>query len=211
MLYAYVRTLNSDFNENYYKHCNNKYWPRMNEDTRWFKYDRDDLCVNKSQFVPVIFEPPCIKQILNSHNLIFFYVPLQAWTGPWGSSRLSPGFSWRSAHGGRSSALRTDRLYSQKFSWYSFLEAESCHNSVPYLSSSRLPLKMQKFTNITKDYKCSLWFYLGVKLRRSHSNWFRVFEKRRWRSYLSVNGRKTRETRTHCTMRRSFWSVKLAK
>jgi hypothetical protein len=26
--------------------------------TRWFKYDRDDLCVNKSQFVPVIFEPP---------------------------------------------------------------------------------------------------------------------------------------------------------
>ena len=29
--------------------------------TRWFKYDRDYLCVNKSQFVPVIFEPPCIK------------------------------------------------------------------------------------------------------------------------------------------------------
>jgi hypothetical protein len=29
--------------------------------TRWFKYDRDDLCVNKSQFVPVIFEPPCIS------------------------------------------------------------------------------------------------------------------------------------------------------
>jgi hypothetical protein len=27
----------------------------------WFKYDRDYLCVNKSQFVPVIFEPPCIK------------------------------------------------------------------------------------------------------------------------------------------------------
>jgi hypothetical protein len=27
--------------------------------TRWFKYDRDCLCVNKSQFVPVIFEPPC--------------------------------------------------------------------------------------------------------------------------------------------------------
>jgi hypothetical protein len=26
---------------------------------RWFKYDRDYLCVNKSQFVPVIFEPPC--------------------------------------------------------------------------------------------------------------------------------------------------------
>jgi hypothetical protein len=27
--------------------------------TRWFKYDRDYLCVNKSQFVPVIFEPAC--------------------------------------------------------------------------------------------------------------------------------------------------------
>ena len=26
---------------------------------RWFKYDRDYLCVNKSQLVPVIFEPPC--------------------------------------------------------------------------------------------------------------------------------------------------------
>jgi hypothetical protein len=27
--------------------------------TRWFKYDRDYLCVNTSQFVPVIFEPHC--------------------------------------------------------------------------------------------------------------------------------------------------------
>jgi hypothetical protein len=34
--------------------------------TRWFKYDRDDLCVNKSQFVPVIFEPPFI--ILTGRN-----------------------------------------------------------------------------------------------------------------------------------------------
>jgi hypothetical protein len=33
---------------------------RMALFTRWFKYDWDDLCVNKSQFVPVIFEPPCI-------------------------------------------------------------------------------------------------------------------------------------------------------
>ena len=31
----------------------------LGESTRWFKYDRDWLCVNKSQFVPVIFEPPC--------------------------------------------------------------------------------------------------------------------------------------------------------
>jgi hypothetical protein len=29
--------------------------------TRWFKYDQDNLRVNKSQFVPVIFEPPCIN------------------------------------------------------------------------------------------------------------------------------------------------------
>jgi hypothetical protein len=27
--------------------------------TRWFKYDRDCFCVNKSQFVPDIFEPFC--------------------------------------------------------------------------------------------------------------------------------------------------------
>jgi hypothetical protein len=37
--------------------------------TRWFKYDRDDLCVNKSRFVPVIFEPPCIFQITSFRNL----------------------------------------------------------------------------------------------------------------------------------------------
>jgi hypothetical protein len=36
-------------------HCDN---------TRWFKYDRDDLGVNKSQFVPVIFEPPCTSPCL---------------------------------------------------------------------------------------------------------------------------------------------------
>jgi hypothetical protein len=36
----------------------NFYFVRF-ENTRWFKYDRDYLCVNKSQFVPVIFEPPC--------------------------------------------------------------------------------------------------------------------------------------------------------
>ena len=38
-------------------------------DTRWFKYDRDDLCVNKSQFVPVIFEPPCT----NSKSLVMVW------------------------------------------------------------------------------------------------------------------------------------------
>jgi hypothetical protein len=34
------------------------------EYTRWFKYDRDYLCVNKSQFVPVIFEPPCTSLLV---------------------------------------------------------------------------------------------------------------------------------------------------
>jgi hypothetical protein len=56
------------------------------ENTRWFKYDRDYLCVNKSQFVPVIFEPPlyhpryaknirlknvyttCLKIVYHSHD-----------------------------------------------------------------------------------------------------------------------------------------------
>ena len=37
--------------------------------TRWFKYDWDYLCVNNSQFVPVIFEPPCtIKHNIQSHE-----------------------------------------------------------------------------------------------------------------------------------------------
>jgi hypothetical protein len=38
-------------------------------DTRWFKYERDDFCVNKAQFVPVIFEPPCTCRVFL--NLIF--------------------------------------------------------------------------------------------------------------------------------------------
>jgi hypothetical protein len=37
--------------------------------TRWFKYDRDDLCVNKSQFVPVIFELPCIIRAIKSRKM----------------------------------------------------------------------------------------------------------------------------------------------
>jgi hypothetical protein len=43
--------------------------------TRWFKYDRDYLCVNKSQFVPVIFEPPCIispKKRVDLWNALYF-------------------------------------------------------------------------------------------------------------------------------------------
>ena len=49
--------------------------------TRWFKYDQDDLCVNKSQFVPVIFEPPCIKQKGKA-------IPVQTYTCPEGPRKL---------------------------------------------------------------------------------------------------------------------------
>ena len=42
--------------------------------TRWFKYDRDDLCVNKSQFVPVIFEPPCITTCAFVQGVIFINI-----------------------------------------------------------------------------------------------------------------------------------------
>jgi hypothetical protein len=37
--------------------------------TRWFKYDQDYLCVNKSQFVPVMFEPPCINYIQETSKI----------------------------------------------------------------------------------------------------------------------------------------------
>jgi hypothetical protein len=52
--------------------------------TRWFKYDRDYLCVNKSQFVPVIFEPPCTRHTLthldNNTELMHFITIYHACT-----------------------------------------------------------------------------------------------------------------------------------
>jgi hypothetical protein len=48
-------------------HQNNPHALEDKKGTRWFKYDRDYLCVNKSQFVPVIFEPPCNIQIETSN------------------------------------------------------------------------------------------------------------------------------------------------
>jgi hypothetical protein len=39
--------------------------------TRWFKYDRDYLCINKSQFVLVIFQPPCNLDITNETSITF--------------------------------------------------------------------------------------------------------------------------------------------
>jgi hypothetical protein len=42
--------------------------------TMWFKYDQDDLCVNKSQFVPVIFEPPCTLQMRRGYSSMCFLI-----------------------------------------------------------------------------------------------------------------------------------------
>ena len=69
------------------------------ESTRWFKYDRDYLCVNKSQFVPVIFEPPCTSDsacwrvnlvcsnfrypsLLRKHVRLHFMTPDRRWVWP---------------------------------------------------------------------------------------------------------------------------------
>ena len=43
--------------------------------TRWFKYDRDYLCVNLATSVPVIYEPTCIlgSGIMGYSELISSY------------------------------------------------------------------------------------------------------------------------------------------
>jgi hypothetical protein len=43
--------------------------------TRWFKYDRDKLWLVYTQIVPVIFEPPCILQMINTRDI--YHSPLQ--------------------------------------------------------------------------------------------------------------------------------------
>jgi hypothetical protein len=43
--------------------------------TRWFKYDLDYLCVNKSQFVPVIFEPPYMYKEQSQSKETFLLFP----------------------------------------------------------------------------------------------------------------------------------------
>jgi hypothetical protein len=49
----------TDILSHMYKRLHVKYTSFLSVCTSWFKYDRDYLCINKSQFVPVIFEPPC--------------------------------------------------------------------------------------------------------------------------------------------------------
>jgi len=73
----------------------------------------------------------------NKHSFKTFYgivckgkgkgLPQQAWTGPRGSRHVkAPDFlDVRHYEGGRSSALRTGRLYPRRNSWYSILEAVS--------------------------------------------------------------------------------------
>jgi hypothetical protein len=36
------------------------------DDTRWFKYDRDKLWLVYTQIIPVIFEPPCNNNNINN-------------------------------------------------------------------------------------------------------------------------------------------------
>jgi len=69
-------------------------------------------------------------------------LPQQAWTGP-RSSRLvkAPDFlDVRHHEGGRSSALRTGRLYPRINPWYSFLETESTpRHIVPSVATEKIP------------------------------------------------------------------------
>ena len=49
--------------------------------TRWLKYDRDWLCVNKSQFVPIIFEPSCVISLFLSVIRAWYSSLQYQWTG----------------------------------------------------------------------------------------------------------------------------------
>ena len=60
-------------------------WPdrghASNVSTRWFKYDRDYFIVKKSEFVPVIFEPPCIFKSVCGYLLVWFFSPYSVTLG----------------------------------------------------------------------------------------------------------------------------------
>jgi hypothetical protein len=47
--------------------------------TRWFKYDRGWLCVNKSQFVPIIFEPPCTMYCFQLRVAVIHKIHTKCW------------------------------------------------------------------------------------------------------------------------------------
>jgi hypothetical protein len=67
---------------------------------------------------------------------------LQAWAGRWGSGRLRLRIfsTFGTMEVVRSSPSRIGRLYPQKVSWYSFLEAESTPgHMVPSVSSENIP------------------------------------------------------------------------
>ena len=48
--------------------------PIIKRNTRWFKYDWEYLCVNKSQFVPVIFELPGIYIVPTGLDLLLLVI-----------------------------------------------------------------------------------------------------------------------------------------
>jgi hypothetical protein len=77
----------------------------------------------------------------NSHQGRSKVFPLQAWAGPWRSSRLRLRIfsTFGTMKVVRSSPLRTGRLYPQEFSWYTFLKAESTPgHMVPSVASEQI-------------------------------------------------------------------------
>jgi hypothetical protein len=108
--------------------------------TRWFKYDRDWLCVNKSQFVPVIFEPPCTTYTKNE---------VEMWVCGCGCGCVKPRFKL-----GRQSHRNITVIFVIKFTsrascarwkpqnWITLSELEVCcvvtSVKCPYVLGSRL-------------------------------------------------------------------------
>jgi hypothetical protein len=155
--------------------------------TRWFKYDRDYLRVNKSQFVPVIFEPPCTKkhmwqcdcnQSSFTRSLVPFSLwwslditrskgkgkafPLQASAGPSGSGRLrlTDFLDFRHYEGGKVVTLTHRPSLPPGLSWYLFLEVESTPgHMVQSVATEKI------LSGVTGDFVfCSLYFVCTTSL-----------------------------------------------
>jgi hypothetical protein len=143
--YIYARLIGKDMDQSA-RGClkalaiNLSLWTEFSSDTRQlFHVSRIENGAEMS-----VYEREVLSLSLSLSLYIYIYIysralPLQAWTGQWGSGRLRPRifltFGTR-----RSSALRTGRLYSQEFPWCSYLEAESTPgHMVPSLATERIP------------------------------------------------------------------------